>query len=217
MWRGLYRDHWLLGAYKDTKTQSAAIIIDEGAGSPESWEGSYPLSPFSSLNLSTGNLFTSIPIVSFSGRGLSVSLPLFHNSASSSSLQPFGYGWTHSYNWKIQRDSQTGDAIVVRGTGRKHRYTYNAQSGTFTPPAGVYDELVRHPDGTWTLTFKDQTKMHFDSSGKLHRHRGQKRKPSHSQLRQLWSPHPSSGSVRKGFEFRLRKQRFGREWWFRRI
>jgi hypothetical protein len=62
-------------------------------------------------------LFTSIPIVSFSGRGLSVSLTLFHNSASSSSLQPFGYGWTHSYNWKIQRDSQTGDAIVVRGTG----------------------------------------------------------------------------------------------------
>jgi YD repeat-containing protein len=112
-------------------------------------------------------LFTSIPIVSFSGRGLSVSLTLFHNSASSSSLQPFGYGWTHSYNWKIQQDSQTGDAIVVRGTGRKHRYTYNAQSGTFTPPAGVYDELVRHPDGTWTLTFKDQTKMHFDSSGKL--------------------------------------------------
>jgi RHS repeat-associated protein len=149
------------------KPTAIDVTIDEGAGAPESWEGSHPLSPFSSLNLSTGNLFTSIPIVSFSGRGLSVSLTLFHNSASSSSLQPFGYGWTHSYNWKIQQDSQTGDAIVVRGTGRKHRYTYNAQSGTFTPPAGVYDELVRHPDGTWTLTFKDQTKMHFDSSGKL--------------------------------------------------
>ncbi|WKU16488.1 DUF6531 domain-containing protein [Fervidibacter sacchari] len=104
---------------------------------------------------------------SLSGRGLSVSLTIFHNSASSSSLQPFGYGWTHSYNWKIQQDSQTGDAIVIRGTGRKHRYTYNAQSGTFTPPSGVYDELVRHPDGTWTLTFKDQTKMNFDGSGKL--------------------------------------------------
>ena len=195
MWRGLYHDHWLLGAHKDTMprrkwlkligTTIAAsalarpssgqqpslgkqfpFIIDE-AGAPESWEGSHPLSPFGSLNLSTGNLFTSIPIVSFSGRGLSVSLTLFHNSASSSSLQPFGYGWTHSYNWKIQQDSQTGDAIVIRGTGRKHRYTYNAQSGTFTPPSGVYDELVRHPDGTWTLTFKDQTKMNFDSSGKL--------------------------------------------------
>jgi YD repeat-containing protein len=191
--RELYRHHWFLGAFNDTlmprrkwlklvgstiaasafirpspaqKPTAIDVTIDE-AGSPESWEGSHPLSPFSSLNLSTGNLFTSIPIVSFSGRGLSVSLTLFHNSASSSSLQPFGYGWTHSYNWKIQRDSQTGDAIVVRGTGRKHRYTYNAQSGTFTPPAGVYDELVRHPDGTWTLTFKDQTKMHFDSSGKL--------------------------------------------------
>jgi len=196
MWRGLYHDHWLLGAHKDTMPRrkwlkligttiaastlarpssgqqpsgipSTDVTIDEGTGAPESWEGSHPLSPFSPLNLSTGNLFTSIPIVSFSGRGLSVSLTIFHNSASSSSLQPFGYGWTHSYNWKIQQDSQTGDAIVIRGTGRKHRYTYNAQSGTFTPPAGVYDELVRHPDGTWTLTFKDQTKMNFDASGKL--------------------------------------------------
>jgi len=56
---------------------------------------------------------------------------------------------------------------LVRGTGRKHLYTYDPQSGTFIPPAGVYDELIRHPDGTWTLTFKDQTKMNFDSSGKL--------------------------------------------------
>ena len=129
MWRGLYHDHWLLGAHKDTmprrkwlkligttiaastftRTSSGQqpspgkqlpVTIDE-AGAPENWEGSHPLSPFSSLNLSTGNLFTSIPIVSFSGRGLSVSLTLFHNSASSSSLQPFGYGWTHSYNLSL--------------------------------------------------------------------------------------------------------------------
>ena len=121
MWRGLYHDHWLLGAQKDTMPrrkwlklisttvsafalarpssgqqssgeQLAAVVIIDEAGAPESWEGSHPLSPFSSINLSTGNLFTSIPIVSFSGRGLSVSLTLFHNSASSSSLQPFGYG-----------------------------------------------------------------------------------------------------------------------------
>jgi hypothetical protein len=83
MWRGLYRDHWLLGAYKDTMPrrkwlkligstlvasslarpssgqqpspagkQINFVIIDE-AGAPESWEGSHPLSPFSSLNLST--------------------------------------------------------------------------------------------------------------------------------------------------------------------
>jgi len=84
MWRGLYRDHWLLGAYKDTmprrkwlkligstiaastfirpspaqKPTAIDVTIDEGAGAPESWEGSHPLSPFSSLNLSTGNLFT---------------------------------------------------------------------------------------------------------------------------------------------------------------
>ena len=86
MWRGLYRDHWLLGAHKDTMPrrkwlklvsstiaasvlarpssgqqpapagkQFAVVIIDE-AGAPESWEGSHPLSPFSSLNLSLVHL-----------------------------------------------------------------------------------------------------------------------------------------------------------------
>jgi len=104
MWRGLYHDHWLLGAHKDTMprrkwlkligTTIAAsalacpssgqqpslgkqfpFIIDE-AGAPESWEGSHPLSPFSSLNLSTGNLFTSIPIVSLWSRSLHLFDPL---------------------------------------------------------------------------------------------------------------------------------------------
>jgi len=149
MWRGLYHDHYLLGAKKDTMPRrkwlkiisgatlssllgsssssqqisptAIAIPVDD-AGAPESWEGSHQISPFSLVNVSTGNLFTQIPILSFSGRCLSVSLSLFHNSASTSSLQPFGYGWSHSYNWKIQQDNQ-GNAIVVRGTGRKHLYT----------------------------------------------------------------------------------------------
>ncbi len=154
MWRGLYHDHYLLGAKKDTmprrkwfKVISGATLsslfasssspqqisptaigtipvvpVIDDAGAPESWEGSHQISPFSLVNVSTGNLFTQIPIVSFSGRGFSVSLSLFHNSASTSSLEPFGYGWSHSYNWKIQQDNQ-GNAIVVRGTRRKHLYT----------------------------------------------------------------------------------------------
>jgi len=97
---------------------------------------------------------------------LNVSLTLFHNSRAASSLQPFGYGFTHSYFWRLQQDND-GNAIVIKGTGRKHKYTYDPETGKFLPPSGIYDDLIRHPDGTWTLTFKDQTKMHFDASGKL--------------------------------------------------
>ena len=79
MWRGLYHDHWLLGAHKDTmprrkwlkligstiaastfiRTSSGQqpslskqfpVIIDE-AGAPENWEGSHTLSPFSPQSL----------------------------------------------------------------------------------------------------------------------------------------------------------------------
>ncbi|MGQ9728673.1 MAG: DUF6531 domain-containing protein [Candidatus Fervidibacter sp.] len=79
------------------------------------------------VNVFTGNLFTQIPIVAFSGRGIDISLTLFHNSAASSSLQPFSYGWTHGYLVKIMEDSETGDAILIKGTGRKHRYTFDGK------------------------------------------------------------------------------------------
>ena len=191
MVRNLYRDHWLLGAHRDLTTRRewfrllgsslaasllaakvkgeetfTAALADEG-GAPESWEGSHPLSPFSLVNVITPNLFTKIPTVSFSGRGLDVSLTIFHNSSASSSLQPFGYGWRHSYFWEIKEDWETGDAILIRDTGRKHRYTYDWLTDTYIPPAGIYDDLVKNPDGTWTLTFKNQTKMHFNASGRL--------------------------------------------------
>ncbi len=151
---------WLLGAQKDTlprrkwfrllgsslaasflaskvKSQSAqsvsgGVVGIEGAGAPESWGGSLPLSPFSLVNLSTGNLFTSIPLLSFSGRGLNVSLTFFHNSSAASSLQPFGYGFTHSYFWRLQQDNY-GNALVLQGTGRKHKYTYDPETGKFLP------------------------------------------------------------------------------------
>ena len=147
MFRKLYRDHWLLGVFKDTmplrkwfrffggafaaslfathkvkgQSQDPLVVsgnfwidiqVDEG-GAPESWEGSHPLSPFSLANVITGNLFTQIPIVAFSGRGLDVSLTLFHNSSSASSLLPFGYGWTHSYRWRIDIDPFTEAAILL--------------------------------------------------------------------------------------------------------
>ena len=201
MFRKLYRDHWLLGVFKDTmplrkwfrffggafaaslfathkvkgQSQDPLVVsgnfwidiqVDEG-GAPESWEGSHPLSPFSLANVITGNLFTQIPIVAFSGRGLDVSLTLFHNSSSASSLLPFGYGWTHSYRWRIDIDPLTEDAILTRETGKKHRYTYDWLTDTYIPPAGIYDDLVRNSDNTWTLTFKNQTKMHFAANGRL--------------------------------------------------
>ncbi|MFN4180917.1 MAG: DUF6531 domain-containing protein [Armatimonadota bacterium] len=179
MWRGLYHDHFLLGAQKDTMPRRkwlrlvtsafiASILAKEAKGkvsptpiiAPDEIEASAPESREGSYRL------IKIPIVAYSGQRPNITLTLFYNSGSASSLQPFGYGWTHSFNWKIQQDSQ-GNAILIRDTGRKHLYTYDPNSGSFIPPSGIYDELIRHPDGTWTLTFKNQTKMNFDNSGRL--------------------------------------------------
>lgn len=46
---------------------------------------------------------------------------------------------------------------------------YTESSGTFTPPTGWYHNLVKNTNGSWTLTFKNQSKYQpkrFEPYGK---------------------------------------------------
>jgi RHS repeat-associated protein len=48
-------------------------------GAARRWHASMPVSPYNSITLRTGRLFTTLPIVGWSGRGPSVSFALYHN------------------------------------------------------------------------------------------------------------------------------------------
>jgi hypothetical protein len=83
---------------------------EPGPGRP--WEGELAVATFSSVNLRHGNVFTEIPIVGWSGRGPSLSISLYHNSANVDSTLPLtrsigfdlGPGWTISYSAQILFD-----------------------------------------------------------------------------------------------------------------
>lgn len=57
------------------------VMVGPIPGPARSWEADVPVSTYSAVNARHGNLFTSIPIVSWSGVGPDMDMRLYHNSA----------------------------------------------------------------------------------------------------------------------------------------
>jgi RHS repeat-associated protein len=100
----------------------------------------------------------------YRGRGPHIAIMRTYN-ADDFQDGPFGHSWTFNYNVKLNDVGTNID--VTRETGTVHRFT-NAGGGNYTPPSGVYDTLIKNPDGTYTLKLKGgRLTQHFNSSGKL--------------------------------------------------
>lgn len=119
----------------------------------------------SSVNTNTGNRQYNLPIVGWPSRGaVGVGLTLSHSSLGDNWNGTFGYGWTHSYEWKIDY-SQNEYCIVHAGDGSD--YAFSESMGTFSPPTAIYLTLIHNTNGTWTLTTKSGWKLDFASTGLL--------------------------------------------------
>lgn len=138
----------------------------EGSQSPESG----PCGPCpdqrggSSVSLSEGNLRDTYQVSRIrSSSGPTVDLTLSYDSYNADGSRAavdtvLGYGWTHSYN--IFLFNQRGSMFRMDADGRVTKYQLGA-GGTFTPTTGYFETLVKNPDGTFTLTQKDQTSFQF--------------------------------------------------------
>ncbi len=128
------------------------------AGEPMPWHRS-----FHDVNINTGNLsksFTDIQVAPARGAGLVLQRTY---SSDETRVGPFGLGWTHAYDIRIQEaadvQAQAGSAIAVPpGSpndsgdatinevprtdffGAKHTYHRDAD-GLYSPPAYLYDEM----------------------------------------------------------------------------
>lgn len=132
-----------------------------GAGAPGGGSG---FGGGSALNTNTGNRHARYPIVQWSARGdTAVNFTLHHNSIGAYSFD-LGKGWSHSYDVKVTH-TPGSSAIIRYGHGLEHPYTESG--GVFTPPAGVYDNLVKNLNGTWTLTRKSRSVLEFNANGRL--------------------------------------------------
>ena len=124
--------------------------------------GEYAADP---VNVTIGNYTYTASDVSIRTRGLPLEILRSYNSLMPQD-SPFGYGWAFSYGQRLLVDEAAEVVVVVREDGRELTYADDGD-GTFTPPAGVFDTLIQHADGSYALTSKEQTLFAFSRAGVL--------------------------------------------------
>ena len=138
---------------------------------PSSWPDSY-LGPCTNsgycddpVNTATGNYTYQHQDLKLGGKNLGIEFIRNYNSQDVYK-GPFGNGWTHSFNVFL-RLWNTGAVGVKYEDG--HEETFQLQTnGTFSPMwGGIYNQLVKNADGSYTLANKKQTRYLFASNGKL--------------------------------------------------
>jgi hypothetical protein len=103
--------------------------------------------------------------LSYSGLGPNVQIKRSYNLEDPSETV-FGRSWTFNYNVSLY-ENPSGSVQVKRGSGKNEVFT-PLGNGTYQPPLSVYDELTKHPDGTFSLWIKrERVTQNFDTDGRL--------------------------------------------------
>jgi RHS repeat-associated protein len=118
------------------------------------------------VNTATGNYSTLHTDLAVPGKGLSFALARAYNSLDPYS-GPLGVGWTHSLNIVLQEDAVTGVVTIKEGDGHQVSFTPTGGGNYSAVTKGLFDNLKKNADGTFTLTRKNQTQFNFSATGKL--------------------------------------------------
>ena len=81
---------------------------------------------------------------------------------------PFGRAWTFTYDQRLIETTDGVSLFVIcrQGNGKRERFVQNPD-GTYTAPPDLAAVLVKHADGTLTLTEQDGAQRRFDTDGRL--------------------------------------------------
>ncbi|MBI4181512.1 MAG: hypothetical protein HY520_00900 [Candidatus Aenigmarchaeota archaeon] len=113
-----------------------------------------------------GNLF--LPFTDLllpNPRGPSIGIQRSYNSRSQENGM-FGLGWNFNYDADPIENASTGDISIRQDGGRIDTFT-SIGGGAFQSPAGVFETLIKLPDGSFQKTALDDTTRFFDAQGRL--------------------------------------------------
>lgn len=115
------------------------------------------------VNVATGNFIDKQTDITIPALGEPLEFTRSYNSMEDTA-GALGQGWQHNYEEALTIDDD--DSVTVRyADGKTARFT--EEQGVYLRPEGTFEQLAPNPDGSFTLTFKDQTKHIFDAAGKL--------------------------------------------------
>ncbi len=117
------------------------------------------------VRLATGNIWTTVPILqTFADDEVELDLKLRYDAQRAGQDGPVGYGWTHSYNLRLE--TLVGKVIFWQGNGRRNAFVWDPQTGTYMPPKGRAFDLVWVNDH-YEVHQPDGTRHVFDSAYRL--------------------------------------------------
>ncbi|HDP70314.1 MAG TPA: DNRLRE domain-containing protein [Actinobacteria bacterium] len=143
----------LRSSYEKTRKDILAVVGNE----PKRTYCAEPVDPI------TGNFVYQAEDISISGKGFSLEIVRTYNSRDSY-FGPMGFGWNFSYNQQLSFYPD-GTVALINADGRRDYYTL--KNGVYCAPYGIFDDLTKNGNGTYTLTKKDKIKYYFNSTGKL--------------------------------------------------
>lgn len=117
------------------------------------------------VNMGSGNLSACFTDSLMPGNRLVSEIRRTYNSLDKSA-GPFGYGWSVNICQTLTTNPD-GSIVFNQGDGYKAKFTYNSSSGTYQAPAGIYLNLVKNADNSFTITRKDNIKYYFNPVGKI--------------------------------------------------
>ncbi len=115
------------------------------------------------VNVATGNYTYEYTDLSIPARGIPLEFTRYYNSLDAYA-GPLGKGWQHNYNTHLTVN-EDNSVSVLHPDGHMTLFTYS--NGVYTRQPGSFETLTHNHDGTYTLTFKDQSKYIYDFQGKL--------------------------------------------------
>jgi RHS repeat-associated protein len=116
----------------------------------------------------SGNFTTSATDAAVAVAGPPLEIQRTYNSLDPRTTGAFGAGWASSLDTAVIPDADaTGNVVVALPDGQQLRFGYEASAGTYAPPAGSPDALVKNQDGTWTLTDSTGYRYGFTGGGTL--------------------------------------------------
>ncbi|MFN8495662.1 MAG: DNA/RNA non-specific endonuclease [Caldilineaceae bacterium] len=125
------------------------------------------------VNVVTGAFTLTEQDIAFSSQRLSLNLTRhynnqLHDADPKKSAGPFGRGWTHSLNVRLEPGPEPGQKIYVDDRGTQISFRPNENStGYLAPPGSLGLELLRLPHGGFSLRQIDGLTAEFNQQGRI--------------------------------------------------
>ncbi|WP_429960276.1 DNRLRE domain-containing protein [Enterococcus sp. AZ012] len=116
------------------------------------------------INAVNGNLLVTEEDFNLEGRGISIGLTRTFNSFNQE-MGIFGKGWSSTFEERLIDNVQKNEIYWMEADNKQH--VFKKKEAAYQAPPGLFSEIKKEADGTYTKTEEDKSKTIYSKTGKL--------------------------------------------------